>query len=69
MDVVTISTRYQIVIPREVRKELRLKPGQKMRVILYDNRVVLIPVRSIEEALGSLKGIGTNTPQDEEDRV
>jgi AbrB family looped-hinge helix DNA binding protein len=69
MDVVIISTRYQITIPREVRKELRLKPGQKMRVILYDNRVVLIPVRSIEEALGSLKGIGTNTPQYEEDHI
>ena len=69
MDVVTISTRYKIVIPREARKQLRLKPGQKMRVILYDNRVVLIPVRSIEEALGWLKGIGTNTPQDEEGRV
>jgi hypothetical protein len=40
-----------------------------MRVILYDNRVVLIPVRPIEDAYGSLKGIETDIPRDEEDRV
>jgi AbrB family looped-hinge helix DNA binding protein len=69
MDSVTISTKYQIVIPREARKQLHIKPGQKMRVILYDNRVVLIPVRPIEEAYGSLKGIETDILRDEEDRV
>jgi AbrB family looped-hinge helix DNA binding protein len=67
MDAVTISTRYQIIIPREVCKELRLKPGQKMRVIQYDNRVVLIPLRPIEEGYGSLKGIETDIPRDEKD--
>jgi AbrB family looped-hinge helix DNA binding protein len=58
MEVVTVSTKYQVVIPREARKQLRIKPGQKMQAILYDNRVVLIPVRPIEEARGSLKGAG-----------
>ncbi len=69
MDAVTISTKYQVVIPRAARKQLRIKPGQKMQVILYDNRVVLIPVRPIEEARGSLKGMHTDVPREEEDRV
>lgn len=69
MDAVTISTKYQVVIPRAARKHLRIKPGQKMQVILYDNRVVLIPYRPIQESRGSLKGISTDVQRDEEDRV
>jgi AbrB family looped-hinge helix DNA binding protein len=69
MDSVTISTKYQVVIPRAARKQLHIKPGQKMQVIIYDNRVVLIPERPIEEARGSLRGIRTDVPRDEEDRV
>lgn len=68
METVSISTKYQVVIPRSAREQLHVKPGQKMQVIVYDNRVVLIPVRPIEEARGSLKGIETNVPR-EEDRV
>ncbi len=69
MGVVTVSTKYQVVIPQAVRRQLRLQPGQKMQVIIYDNRVVLIPVRPIEEARGSLKGLRTDIPREEEDRV
>ncbi|MBN2547819.1 MAG: AbrB/MazE/SpoVT family DNA-binding domain-containing protein [Anaerolineales bacterium] len=69
MNSVTISTKYQVVIPREARKHLRIKPGQKMQVILYDNRVVLIPIRPISEARGSLRGLNTDVQRDEEDRV
>jgi AbrB family looped-hinge helix DNA binding protein len=69
MDAVTISTKYQVVIPLAVREQLHLRPGNKMQVILYDNRIVLIPVRPIEEARGSLAGINTDVPRDEEDRV
>ena len=69
MDAVTVSTKYQVVIPQAARKQLRIKPGQKMQVILYDNRVVLIPVRPIEEARGSLKGMHTNILREDEDRL
>ena len=69
MDIVSISTKYQVVIPRVARKQLRVRPGQKMQVIVYDNRVVLIPVRPIQEARGSLKGMNTDVPREEEDRV
>jgi AbrB family looped-hinge helix DNA binding protein len=69
MDAVTVSPKYQVVIPLKVRERMRLKPGQKMHVIAYDNMVVFIPVRSIEQARGSLKGMDTRIERDEEDRV
>ena len=69
MDAVTVSPKYQVVIPQKVREQMGVKPGQKMHVIAYDNMVVFIPVRSIKEARGSLKGINTNVERDEEDRL
>ena len=69
MESVTISQKFQVVIPQKVRKMLGMKPGQKMRVIAYDNQVVLIPVRPIQEARGSLKGIDTDVQREEEDRL
>lgn len=68
MDSVTISQKFQVVIPQKVRKMLGMKPGQKMQVIAYDNQVVLIPVRPIQEARGSLKGIDTDVQREEQDR-
>jgi len=69
MDAVTVSPKYQVVIPLKVREKMRVKPGQKMHVIAYDNMVVFIPVRPIQQARGSLKGIDTKIERDEEDRV
>lgn len=69
MDAVTVSPKYQVVIPQKVREKMHVKPGQKMHVIAYDNMVVFIPVRSIKEARGSLKGINTSVERDEQDRV
>ncbi|MBN1451550.1 MAG: AbrB/MazE/SpoVT family DNA-binding domain-containing protein [Anaerolineales bacterium] len=69
MDAVTVSPKYQVVIPLKVREKMRVKPGQKMHVIAYDNMVVFIPVRPIEQARGSLKGIDTRIERDEADRV
>jgi len=69
MDAVTVSPKYQVVIPLKVREQMRVKPGQKMHVIAYDNMVVFIPVRSIKEARGSLKGINTDVNRDEGDRI
>lgn len=69
MDAVTVSPKYQVVIPLKVREQMHVKPGQKMHVIAYDNMVVFIPVRPIKEARGSLKGINTNIERDEQDRV
>ena len=69
MDAVTVSPKYQVVIPLKVRQRMRVKPGQKMHVLAYDNMVVFIPVRSIKEARGSLKGFNTDIERDERDRV
>ena len=68
MDVVTVTSKYQIVIPQAVRAHLRLRPGQNLYVICYDNRLVLILLRPIQEARGSLIGIDTDIPREAEDR-
>jgi AbrB family looped-hinge helix DNA binding protein len=68
MDIVTVSPKYQVVIPRRVREALDLKPGQKVQVLLYEGRIELILVRPIEEMRGFLEGIDT-TVEREPDRV
>ncbi|KAF0106347.1 MAG: AbrB family transcriptional regulator [Anaerolineaceae bacterium] len=68
MNDITVSPKFQVVIPLKVREALNVRPGQKMRVLAYNNQVILIPVRPIKEARGSLKGIETDI-QREEDRV
>jgi AbrB family looped-hinge helix DNA binding protein len=68
MKAVTVSTKYQVVIPQKVRQALNIKPGQKMQVIEYGNHIVMIPVRPIEEARGSLSGIDTDPQREKEDR-
>jgi AbrB family looped-hinge helix DNA binding protein len=69
METVTVSPKFQVVIPKKVREILGIKPGQKMRVMADDDKVVLIPMRPIEEARGFLKGIDTDVQREEEDRV
>ncbi len=69
MNAVTVSPKYQVVNPLKVRQRMHVKPGQKMHVIAYDDMVVFIPVRPIEKARGSLKGMDTHIERDEEDRV
>lgn len=68
METVTVSPKYQVVLPKAARQLLRVKVGQKMTVIAYDNRIVLVPERPIQEARGSLKGIEV-TIEREEDRL
>jgi AbrB family looped-hinge helix DNA binding protein len=68
MQTVTVSPKYQVVIPKAVREALHLRPGQKMQVVEYDGRIELIPERDIRELRGFLKGINTEFER-EEDRV
>lgn len=65
---VTVSTKYQVVIPKRVREQLGIEPGQKVRVIPYMGRIEMIPVRDIKEGRGFLEGIDTSVERDE-DRV
>ena len=64
MDVVTISPKFQVVIPRAVREQLKLAPGQQVQAIAYDDRIELIPLRPARELRGFLKGIDTTLDRD-----
>ena len=64
MAAVTVSPKYQVVIPKEVREKLGLSPGQKIQVVVYGDRIVLIPVRPTKQMRGFLKGIDTRVDRE-----
>ena len=64
MDVVTISPKFQVVIPRSVRERLNLSPGERVQALVYDGRVELIPVRPAKGLRGFLKGLDTTVSRD-----
>lgn len=68
MSAVTISPKFQVVIPKEIRQSLALKSGQKVEILRYENRIELIPIRPLRQLRGFLKGIKTNVERDS-DRV
>ena len=68
MAAVTVSPKFQVVIPKEVREKLGLSPGQRIQVVVYGDRIELIPVRPVKRMRGFLKGIDTRVPR-EKDRV
>jgi len=68
MQTVTLSPKYQVVIPKSVRNVLNLRPGQKMQVIEYNGRIEFILERDIAELRGFLKGINTEFER-EKDRI
>jgi AbrB family looped-hinge helix DNA binding protein len=69
MDAVTVSPKYQIVIPRSVRERMRIHPGDRLQVISFDDRIELIPVRPIRSMRGFLKGLDPRFERDKEDRT
>ena len=69
MTAVTLSTKYQVVIPKEVRRNLNLRPGKKYQVIAYGECIELVPVKSVKEMRGFLKGMDTNVEREKEDRI
>jgi AbrB family looped-hinge helix DNA binding protein len=64
MNAVTVSPKFQVVIPLRVREALGLVPGLKMQVLHYEDRIELIPVRPARKLRGSLRGIDTAVPRD-----
>ena len=66
MQSVTVSPKYQVVIPKNVRESLKLQPGQKMQIVEYAGRIELIPERDIKELRGFLKGINTEFRREED---
>jgi AbrB family looped-hinge helix DNA binding protein len=68
MTTVTLSTKYQVVIPAGIRQRLGLRPGKKYQVVSYGDCIEFIPVRKVQEMRGVLKGIET-TIEREKDRL
>jgi len=68
MQSVIVSPKYQVVIPKNVRESLKLRPGQRMQVVEFAGRIELIPERDIKELRGFLKGINTEFKR-EDDRL
>lgn len=68
MNVVTISPKFQVVIPREIRDHLELEPGQKVQALVFGNRIEFIPLRPAREMRGFLRGLDT-TVHRERDRL
>lgn len=68
METVTISPKFQVVIPKRIREELGLHPGQKVQAIQYGDRVELVPVKPMRAMRGFLRGVSTDVPR-EADRV
>lgn len=68
MTTVTISSKYQVVIPKDARRALNLRPGQRVEVLVYNGRLEFVPAQNLKDARGFLKGIATDVPR-EKDRV
>ncbi len=64
MSVVTVSPKFQVVIPRHIREALKLEPGQKVEAFEYDGRVEFVPVRPAKALRGFLRGLNTAVPRD-----
>lgn len=64
MSVVTVSPKFQVVIPRHIRESLKLEPGQKVQAFEFDGRIEFVPVRAPRQLRGFLKGIDTSVPRD-----
>jgi AbrB family looped-hinge helix DNA binding protein len=68
MSAVTVSSKFQIVIPREIRDLLKIKPGQKLEMIAIGDRVEMVRVPSMKEMRGILRGVVNDFQREEDDR-
>jgi AbrB family looped-hinge helix DNA binding protein len=68
MNTVTISSKYQVVIPSSIRKSLGMQPGQKVQVLQYQDRIEMIPLKAVKSMRGFLKGLDDSVVR-EKDRV
>ena len=66
MTTVKVSSKYQVVIPRAIRDKLKIKAGQKLQLIQYQDRIEFIPQKDIREMKGFLSGINTEVPRNKD---
>ena len=69
MDQTTVSSKYQVVIPKSVRRQLELRPGQKLSVVVKGGIISLVPLPSLKELRGFVPGINTHDVREETDRL
>ncbi len=62
--IVKISPKFQVVVPESIRNTLGLKPGEKVQVFAYENRIEYIPLRRMRDMRGFLKGMDTDVERD-----
>ncbi len=63
---VTVSPKFQVVIPKEIRDQLGLKPGMKLKIVTIGNRIELLPIGPIRKLKGILKGMNTEVFREED---
>ncbi len=68
MTAVTVSPKFQVVIPKEIRESMGITSGQKIQMLTYGNRIELIPIKPMQQLKGFLNGINTDVARDK-DRV
>ena len=68
MDTVTVSPKYQVVIPKRIRDRMKVKKGQKFHVFFFEGRIELVPAKNLKDMRGFLKGIDTKIVR-EKDRI
>ena len=69
METVTVSKKFQIVIPEKIRKQAGIKPGDKMVAITKHGIIQYIPVRPLNDTEGFILGLDTKNLRDESDRI
>jgi len=68
MESVTVSSKYQVVIPEKVRREAGIKPGDRMAVIVKNRIIHYVPIRPLDATKGMIPGLDTKNLRDERDR-
>lgn len=69
MQAVTISPKYQIAIPKQIREKLNIKPGERFILMSIGERIEMIPERKMEDLHGVLDGMDADPEREKEDRV
>ena len=69
MSTVTVSSKFQVVIPEKIRKEMGIRVGQRFEVIEYEGCLEFVPIRDIRSLRGSLKGLDTKAVREKADRL
>jgi len=66
MNTLTLSPKFQLVIPKHIREAMKLKAGTPMQVVQYGDRIEFIPVRPMSEVRGMLKGMNTDFEREDD---